>query len=138
MKEIYLVKKRGVFYPAYPSDKDVMDSIPVGEIVKAEITRSRNVKLLRKFFALLTVAYENLPENYNMSFDNFREEVIIKAGYYEKYVNFDGATVYKAKSISFAKMDETTFEQVYSDVFDVVLKILHVTEEEINEYINFM
>ena len=138
MKEVYLVKKRGVFYPAYPSDKDVMDSIPVGKIVKARITRDRNVGFHRKFFALLNVAYENLPEDYNMSFDNFREELIKKAGYYESYKNFKGVEVYKAKSISFSNMDQGEFEELYSKVLDVILKLLNVSEKEINEYINFM
>ena len=138
MKEIYLIKKRGVFYPAYASDKDVMDKIPMDEIIKAKIYRERNIGFHRKFFALLNIAYENLPEEYNMSFENFREEIIKKAGYYESYKSFNAMEVFKAKSISFSNMDEGEFEELYSKVLDAIIKLLGITEEQIEQYINFM
>ena len=138
MKEVFLVKTRTGFMPAYAADSEIIGKIPAGEMVKAKITRDRNIGFHRKFFALLNIAYENLPEQYNMSFENFREEIIKKAGYYESYINFAGKEVYRAKSISFANMDQGEFEELYSKVLDVILSILKVSEKEMEQFLNFM
>ena len=43
MKEIYLVKTKSTLRPAYASDKEVVDKIPIGTIVKAGIRDRKSV-----------------------------------------------------------------------------------------------
>jgi len=102
-----------------------------GEIAQAEMVIPRNGKFLRKFFALLTLGfdawepprkrrtYKGMPVQKN--FDQFREDVIISAGFYDQTFDLRGRMKVKAKSISFAKMDDAEFERVYSAVADVLL-----------------
>ncbi|MEY8709519.1 DUF1367 family protein [Mangrovibacter phragmitis] len=53
-------------------------------------------------------------------FAAFREWVTIKAGYYTIHINPDGSRWLRAKSISFASMDETEFEGLYKSVLNVL------------------
>lgn len=60
------------------------------------------------------------------SFDAYREWVTIQAGYYTEHVYPDGSRNRRAKSISFANMDETEFHQMYKAALDVLWRwILH-------------
>ncbi|HFG7998742.1 TPA: DUF1367 family protein, partial [Salmonella enterica subsp. enterica serovar Enteritidis] len=52
------------------------------------------------------------------SFDAFREWVTIQAGFYTEHYYPDGSRGRRAKSIAFANMDETEFQQVYKAVLN--------------------
>uniref|UniRef100_UPI00057C01E0 DUF1367 family protein n=1 Tax=Shigella boydii TaxID=621 RepID=UPI00057C01E0 len=52
------------------------------------------------------------------SFEAFREWVTIQAGFYTEHIYPDGSRGRRAKSISFANMDETEFQQVYKSVLN--------------------
>ncbi|PVZ84846.1 hypothetical protein C9426_22090 [Serratia sp. S1B] len=54
------------------------------------------------------------------SFDAFREWVTVQAGYYTEHVYPDGSKNRRAKSISFARMDEDMFQQLYKAVLNVL------------------
>ena len=54
------------------------------------------------------------------SFDAYREWVTIQAGYYTEHVYPDGSYNRRAKSISFASMDEIEFQQLYKSVLNVL------------------
>ncbi|KAF6589125.1 DUF1367 family protein [Cronobacter sp. EKM101R] len=54
------------------------------------------------------------------SFDAYREWVTIRAGYFTEHVYPDGSYSRRAKSISFANMDDTEFEQLYKSVLNVL------------------
>ncbi|EFJ1803075.1 DUF1367 family protein [Escherichia coli] len=54
------------------------------------------------------------------SFDAFREWVTIQAGFYTEHFYPDGSRGRRAKSIAFANMDETEFQQVYKAVLNVL------------------
>ncbi|KDW19813.1 hypothetical protein AB86_1505 [Escherichia coli 2-177-06_S3_C1] len=54
------------------------------------------------------------------SFDAFREWVTIQAGFYTEHIYPDGSRGRRAKSIAFANMDETEFQQVYKSVLNVL------------------
>ena len=53
--------------------------------------------------------------------DQFREDIIIISGFYEDVYRING-TVRKAKSISFSKMKEEEFNELYSRTQDVIWK----------------
>lgn len=100
-----------------------------GATLRGDMAVQRNPKFHRKFFAMLKVAYDNweAPEietpigKMHCTFDQFRNDVTILAGYREESVDTRGKFRYKAKSISFGKMKEDEFERLYNDVLNVVL-----------------
>ena len=103
--------------------KHLMNMGP-GQIYKIDFTIPRNVKFHRKFFALLQFAYSNWEPDMGKgtrSFETFREELTILAGYYEQHIKIDGSILLKAKSISFGSMDDVAFEGLYNAVATVIL-----------------
>jgi hypothetical protein len=54
------------------------------------------------------------------SFEPYRAWVIVEAGYYDTVILPDGLRRRVPKSISFSKMDEDTFRELYKSVFNVL------------------
>jgi len=54
------------------------------------------------------------------SFEAFRKWATIEAGFFDEYVLPDNTRRREARSISFAKMDESEFHEVYKAVFGVL------------------
>lgn len=63
-------------------------------------------------------------ENIQKAFDPFRYDIIEKAGYYDTVSIPSGGTKRVAKSISFAKMEQIEFEQLYKSVFNVLWRFV--------------
>ena len=135
--EVYLTKNSdGLLIPTYDSDHEYCKKIGFGETVKAVITKPRNMGFHKKFFALLNMAFQN-QEEYEY-FEDFRAVMVMKAGFF-KTIATDKGMVYLPKSLSFAKMDEIEFGELYSKMIDVVIKLLGITEENIEqEIMSFM
>ena len=137
--EIHLVRTSTGLRPYSDDDYEEMKKIKVGAIVKANIVRPRNVKFHRKFFSLIRAAWDCLTEQQRInlrSVDTFREQLLITSGFSEPLYDLNGQKfLEKAKSISFAKMDEPAFNKVYSKVLDTILTVMvanGVTEDEFN------
>lgn len=107
-------------------------SFEPGEISFLEFIIPRNPRFHRKFFALLDVGFDAWePNRVRKSYkgrameknrEQFREDITILAGFYEQTFDLKGRMVIRAKSISFAKMDDVEFERLYSAVIDVLLR----------------
>lgn len=103
-----------------------------GEISFLDFIIPRNSKFHRKFFALLNVGFDAWEPNrkhksykglvVQKNFEQFREDITILAGYYEQTFDLKGRMKIRAKSISFAKMDDAQFEEVYQAVVTVLLR----------------
>lgn len=106
--------------------------LDAGEISFLEFVIPRNGKFHRKYFALLDVGFDAWePGRKHKSYkgipvaksrEQFREDVIILAGFYEQTFNLKGEMKIRAKSISFANMDDAEFERLYSATVDVLLR----------------
>src|SRR5688500_12101092 len=98
--------------PAGDEDRALLSKIKLGDIVKLKLSRVRNVKFHRKFFALLHFAYEFwdppvLPDDPEQkwrkhvtpekNFEQFRKDVTILAGYYQAYYRVNGEVRIEAK-----------------------------------------
>lgn len=130
--ELYLVKQlNGSLLPAYDSDYDKAKKIKQGDTVKCEVTKPRNIKFHKKFFALMNLVYQN-QERYE-HIDDLREQLTIAAGYYTATYTLEGVEQQKAKSISFAAMDELEFGELYSALLDVIVKYFHFDRIEIEQ-----
>lgn len=137
--EIHLVRTPLGLQAYSDEDYEMLQKIKIGKIVKAKIVQPRNVKFHRKFFSLINAAWDSLTEEQrrNMrSKDTFREQLLIVSGFSEPLYDINGEKfMERAKSISFAKMDEPAFDTVYNRVLDTILTILvgnGVSEDEFN------
>ena len=75
-------------------------------------------------------------ESIEKAFEPFRKWLTIEAGFYDE-IPVPGGVVKEAKSISFSKMEDIEFSQLYKSVFDVcwrfVLSRVFKCEEEAEE-----
>lgn len=106
--------------------------LDAGEISFLDFIIPRNGKFHRKYFALLDVGYDCWePSRKRKSYkgmaveksrEQFREDITILAGYYEQTFNLKGEMRLRAKSISFANMDDIEFERLYQATVTVLLR----------------
>jgi hypothetical protein len=118
--EITFIKTlSGVYKLAFDSDFEKAKSIPINEPFTVKYTKVRNAKFHRKFFALINLCYQNQSTFNNL--EHLRKELIICAGHYELIFDLESGTQKKeAQSISFANMDETEFNKLYTNVLNVI------------------
>ncbi len=131
--------------PCYDDDYEEKKKLKIGSYYTAEIKEHRNPKFHRKYFALINLAWEYLPEKTTKGFrDNktlFRKYCEVAAGWCEPFYSPQTKTWQEIpKSISFENMDETEFSDLYDRVKDVIFSVIgrYVTKEEFEQnLINF-
>ena len=117
--------------PAHQEDLDAIKKLPNGQPLRVKLTRVRNYQFHKKWFALLNYAFDvwepmetkgpfNVPPE--KSFDRFRKDITILCGIYDAHYRLNGEIRLEAKSVSFAKMDEDEFEEMYAKTIDVICK----------------
>ena len=131
--------------PLYDDDYEEKRKLKIGEKYSVEIKKARNVRFHRLYFALINCAWEYLNEAQSEFFHNnktvFRKSLEVSAGHCDKVFSFklkDWVDI--PKSISFDKMSEFEFRELYERVKDVIfntiLRTISVEEFESN-LINF-
>lgn len=137
--DIHLVRTSLGLQAYSDEDYEQLRTIKIGSIVTAKIVMPRNIRFHRKFFSMIRAAWDCLTERQRenlRSVESFREQLLITSGYSEPMYDINGERfLERAKSISFAKMDEPTFNEVYNRVLDTILTILvgdGVSEDEFN------
>jgi hypothetical protein len=132
MAEIALIKVQNGFAFADQIGSENCIYMKHGSYCLADIKKPRNPEFHKKFFAMLNFAFEYFepPEQEWQGitsvkcFDAFREEVTILAGYRTVTTRVTGEVWVRAKSISFASMGDTEFNQLYNAVFSVLWKLV--------------
>ena len=128
--EIMLVKQlNGSLISAYNTDSDKIKKLKPGEFYKCKITHPRNIQFHRKFFALIKMLFDN--QEIYINADRLRKDLLISAGYFEEWVDFYGEIHREAKSISFAKMTEFEFGEMYSRVLDQIVANFNFDKQDI-------
>ncbi len=120
-----LVKTSMGLSPHTDEDAIELRQVGIGDILQAKALDQRNVQHHRKFFALIRVVYDNMPEQFDRHFptqDDLRHELIKRAGFYKEYIDLKGNKQYRAESISFDSMGQKRFDELYNKVLDVVVK----------------
>ena len=151
MKNLLMVKRGGALVPAYDEGAEALRKVKDGRMVMVDVRQPRNPKFHAKFFALLNFAYQYwspAEEELNgmtaeKSFDRFRKDATIMAGYRHVVVNLKGDVRYEADSIAFGNMAEEDFHKLYKSVFNVLWrmvmsKVPGMTEAEAETAINQM
>lgn len=127
--------------PYGDDDYEEKKKLKIGETYSVEIKVVRNLDFHRKYFSLISYSWEFLNEQETANFktkENFRKYLEISAGhceviYHPRLQEF----VEVPKSISFSKMDNAAFNQLYDRVKDVILTIIgnRVSKEEFEHLI---
>lgn len=136
MLKLHCVRTPMGLQPCSDDDHDRMRSLRQGEVYEVAVKMQRNYKFHCKYFALITLAWEYLPEricSYYVNMTNFRHDVEMCAGCVERVYSYRlGEFVEQHRSISFDKMDEAEFGQFYERVKDVLFAtfLKHVDESE--------
>lgn len=107
-------------------DWEAKKRLRIGSDVRVSITMPRNIKFHRKFFALLNITLDNLPETTQQqlrvnSTQRLLDILKIRMGFYD-IVQIDGRNVLELHSISFAKMDEYAFGKFYDQAVTEILE----------------
>lgn len=108
-----------VLVPTDPFSIDAVRGMAEHEDVKATLTRSRNIKHHRMFFALLNIVFES--QNQFPTLEGMLDAIKIGLGHFEEIHGLDGKIYVKPKSISFASMDQKSFEEFYNAAVNLIL-----------------
>ena len=146
--EFFAVKKMGILKPYDRTDAELLAKMREGEPYRVKVSMPRNLKFHKKFFALLALVFDNLPEEIPAklpdgqaveirSIDDLLWHIKMQTGHYEQKVTLGGRVTYEAKSISFSAMDEAEFSDFYNRAVNVILKyfLSETNEEELEEMI---
>lgn len=112
MSEIWM--KRGLrgLEPADDAGLEVLRRIKQGDIVRADITRPRNIRHHRKFFALLNLVWSASGEW--ASVEDLLIELKVRLGLTrDVIIRSTGEIVKVPASISFAAMNQLAFDNFY-------------------------
>lgn len=121
--------------PKYGSDHEEKQRLRVGEDVLCTISQPRNYEFHKKFWALLRLTVDNMPEltqrMHNIwSAEDMLDALSLDLGYFTT-VWHGGKPLFKRKSISFAAMSQDAFELFYSRCIDHIIgKYLRGTNRE--------
>lgn len=148
MAQYHLTKSPAGLVPSDALASEWFGKLKLGAPINVEAKQMRNGKFHRKFFAMLNVAYANhdwpeIETKFGMartSAEMFRKYVIVKAGHYEADLTPHGEIRVVPKSIAWAKMDDTEFQQLYSDVLNVILMefLTNWTAGDMDNAVNMM
>ena len=121
--------------PCYDDDYEDKKKLKLGQVYSAEIKLFRNYEFFKKYFKLINITWEFLPEHIQEKFknrDKMREPLQMTAGFTDTLFSIDrGELVERPKSIAFESMPEEEFIELYERVKDVIFKVFHdyITEE---------
>ena len=123
----------GFLVPADEESQGVLSKVKPGAVIHGKFRRMRNTDFHRKFFALMRFLFDHWESGElqdpkwkgvrpQKSFDRFRKDIVILAGFYESSWRLDGSVRIEAKDISFGRMSQEEFEELYQRVIDVGLQ----------------
>ena len=132
--------------PLDDNDLQQKKRLRLGSEVRVHVTLPRNIKFHRKFFALLNIVFNNLPEDIQRCTNIYSVESLLTAikidmGYFDT-TTVKRYKVVRTKSISFAAMDEAQFSKFYDNaVTDILTNYLPGTDRndllnEVSEFIS--
>lgn len=142
--EIYCRVTEYGLVPMYDSDYEERRRLKVGDTVLCKIAKPRNYEFHKKFFALVRLTFENLPERLHSMLNIRNEEDMLTCLKLDlglaTIVYHGGRQIVRPGSISFSAMDNTEFERFYQRCVDIILHTyLRGTERQdlLDEVANF-
>lgn len=108
----------GNLAPVDAAGREALAHIGQDELLAITFRRPRNIGHHRKFFALLSLIYEN--QTRYQSIEELLDVVKVLTGHCNVVTMRDGKEVFVPKSIAFASMDQSAFEAFWEKVVKVV------------------
>lgn len=100
--------------------------LKLGDAVKIETWKERNLNHHRKYFAFLNTVIYLLPEDsiYDKlrNIEYLRKEILVLIGEVDFRFTMEGEKCIEVRSISFKSMDQEKFERIYTMSLNAVLK----------------
>jgi hypothetical protein len=126
---VYMVRTVAGLEVHDDASKDALRKIKVGEVVKCDITKPRNLAHHKKFWALLNCVWECAGDW--SSPQMILVELKVRLGHVHRVVIKEtGEIVSVPKSISFASMDQNAFEDFYEKSLRELCKMAGGIEED--------
>lgn len=127
MKLQMIKQPGGILSPSHDRELDYLNKLKNGGQYEIEIKKTRNPDYHRRAFAFFNFCFEHWASDKTFldekgQFDWFRNDMTIQAGFYDVRLNLDGSTTLKARSLSFARMEQLEFEQCYNALIQVALR----------------
>jgi hypothetical protein len=108
--------------PADEVAEEEMLKLPERKVLRADIVVPRNPGLHRKAFVLL---HKLWPHTNYPTIERLRSAMTIGAGFVEDVVDpYTGQVLWVPKSWAFDAMDDVEFQELYSRLVDVALRIV--------------
>lgn len=127
--DVLLIREGYKLGAADPISAEAIAGIKAHETVTASIRRPRNGKHHRKLFALLKVVFDN--QSTFATTEQLLDALKMATGYFDICKTVDGMPYARTKSISFASMCQSEFEEFYNKVVDVIVtKVLPNTDKD--------
>lgn len=103
-------------------DLEFIKGMKNNTVYMADVKLDRNPDFHRKYFKLIKIALENLPEKFvGYTSKRLRKELQMWLGYFEVMTLFeDGKESYVLDSISFENMDDTEFKKLYDGSINIL------------------
>lgn len=143
MKISLVVTSEG-FRCATDEDYELKKTLKRGTVVECTIKEYRNYEFHKKYFSLISCAWEYLSEKQQEFFkdskESFRKTVEISAGFYELVYNRSrNEWIEIPKSVAFDKLNEADFSKLYEKIKDVIYQqfILDVNKDEFEQQLRF-
>jgi hypothetical protein len=134
--DLLLVRQGQRLAAADPISLEALESIREKETVTAVIRRARNPGHHRKFFALLNIVFPH--QDQYATIQDLLNALKVATGYFTTGLTIDKIPYMMPKSISWASMTQTEFEQFYNRVVDIITtRILpNVNRDELTDRVN--
>ena len=150
MKEIIFIKNAlGYLVPANDEEAGKLKRFKAGATIRGQYSEMRNGKFWRKWWTLAELGFNYWTETAEMpehkgqriepNFEKFRKDLTILAGFWHPVPSINGEVKAEADSISWAKMNEDTFEKLYSATITALLKYIYqqdMTEDKLREWVD--
>jgi len=128
--ELLLLNTPQGLKPVYDEDYDKKKALKIGETYKAKITLYRNPRFLAKFMSFIRASFYCIPphiqsELFHGEPELWRKQLEILVGSSELVWNIKtNSWQEQAKSVSFGKMDEYEFSQLFDKVKNAAWEVL--------------
>lgn len=142
-KDVYMTRRQDMtFVPSTIEDWKKLNDVKPGETIKFPKRKPRNPKNHRRFFAMLKLFANNIPEGTPARYSNpdyLRYEALIACGYCEWRESLKGTMYPVPLSMAFDSMDEDKFQEVYGTIVNYLLKWFSDMDlEEFEKHLNLL
>lgn len=108
MTNIFFVRSALGLQPSDDAAREALAGIPLGSVVAVDVSRPRNVKFLRLYWAMC----QAIASSIGAQRETISDVLKLRTGHVRVIKTKDGLLEFPA-SISFAKMSEADFKQFY-------------------------